>query len=273
MKGISKFFRVLYSQILRVVTQPWYWICAAATGIILLLEMIGCDDNYKYFFEYGTEFSLLSYSFLSRLDSFWGFLAFCFCSFPVTNLYIQDYRNNRLSSILTRQSTGNYAAVQIIVTVLGTAACMFLGSVIFMALGHWGLHLSWVREGSEVFVDGLLLESGHKFAFWLTTQIQFCMMAAFCGLCSLLVSILIKDSQFVIVFPMIVQYFLMFFLKNGIITWLPSAIAPGNVYMYNNGLFLGDEIKQCLYSVAYTIIAAAVAGILFYAGLRRQKGR
>lgn len=265
-----RMLNIIYSECMRIFKQPIIWIAIVGIAIIRFVTGFSGPDVCKLIFEFGIkEESLLCIDYMWGRASFLSYGAFGLAALPVVGNYLEDYKSGRLSMVLTRLGKRQYVFMRIIMVVLIVSICMFMGNIIYMLAGHYLIGLPYASE-RENMVNSNLLADGQMFAFWFVTEVQNCMQASFYAFISLGLSLFIKDSQFIIVLPMILRYFFVFLWNELNISWLPTWLSPRAIYLHNNGIFTGNDIAQCLYSVVFTICIAISVAWLLYIRMRKE---
>lgn len=254
----ARFFGMLQQEFIRVLIQPWFWFAILGCAVLQFVCVFGGGENYQMIFEQGTR----SLSLCSPTDSFWqSFLAyvpFCLCAFPFVGSVIRDDRYNHTNMLILRSGCITYALVQTIVTFLGAFLCMTAGGILFLLAGHFGLGLPFYDTEGTYMAGNLV-----------AMRIQTGMQASFYAMAAMVVSYVVKDMQFVTVFPMVLLYFTMYFL-NSAATPLPKWLDPKVIYVHGWGMFMGDDTAQCIYAVFFTVMAMFAAVFFLYFILKRQ---
>lgn len=271
---MRKKFRIRYmmrAEAVRFLMQPWFWMAAVGVFAIKFINIYGSTEIYQTVFEKNNRSQdFLNFIMMYIEGKFLWFALFSLCAFPVTENYIQDKKNNRMSLILPRSGCLCYAVVQVLTTLFGAFCCMLFGDLLLIAVGHWGLGHPFAQM--PCFNEVVLLQN-NQLVFWIFYEIQGCLYASFFALLTLMVSFWIQNKQFITILPIIFSYFFTYFLTstNPDMSWLPMWICPKEVYMYNWGrIFYGDVVKQCLYAGFYTVVVALVIITLLYRILKRQ---
>lgn len=256
-----KIFGMLKQEFIRAWIQPWFWCAVLGCAVIQFVCIFGSGDNYETIFRQGIRSMSLCYLTGSYWENFLAYVPFCLCAFPFVGSVIQDDKYNHLDILILRSGCWNYAFVQTVVTFLGAFLCMTAGGLLFLLAGHFGLGLP-LYDAEGAFGAGNLV----------AMRLQTGMQASFYAMMAMLVSYIVRDMQFVTVFPMVLLYFTMFFL-NASATPLPKCLDPKGIYMHDWGMFMGDDFAQCIYAVFFTIMTMfAASGVLYFILKRRVRG-
>lgn len=268
-------------EVQRVLIQPWFWLAVLAIALIKFIDTFCSPERYSLIFVKNLkELSVLNLYALQSNETFLAYASFCICAFPVAGNFVQDYRNNRLSTLLPRESYLEYALTQTVITVCMSALCMILGGCICVLAACIFLHLPFATErimGMYSQGRSALLATGHPYLYYLFWELRYGAQAAFFSLLTLLASIWIKDRQFVVIFPMIVRYFFFMLLLPSyeMLVAFPAVelICPKNIFdsLFYIGYFRGNDILTSMYAIFIVCLLGGVITCLLNMVLKRWR--
>ncbi|MGN0299138.1 MAG: hypothetical protein ACI4C1_08175 [Lachnospiraceae bacterium] len=207
-------------------------------------------------------------------ETFLMYVAFCICNFIVSGHFLTDETCNRLGSILVRSSYWQYVCTEVIIVALGNGLCMLLGDLLCLLLGCSIFGLPLIEQFALVGERTAFMENGHPILYLIFWELRFCCQAAFWGEITLIFSIFIKNTQYLIIFPMIARYFFWSFLipSSQLLQTFPliQFFSPKSVYWFTISFLAGNDIAIGLYALAFTFITQLIAAIILNKYLRRN---
>lgn len=266
-----KSLNYIYAECARIFTQPLIWVSIIGIGFIKLINLMGNSYVYDVVIKDGIkEMGLLNSDHMWGKDTFLGYVTYCLAALPVVGGYIDECISGRINNILTRISKLNYIIGHIFIVTFVVSVCTLLGNALFMVLGHYSFDMPYVDVNNIFSESSDLQRNGQWFTFWIVTEIQNCMQATFYTLLAVAVSLFIKEKQFIVVLPMIFRYIFLYFFNEHIISWIPMWLSPRSIYLYNHGMYIGNDIAQCVYSIVFTMCVCICVAIMMYMCLRRS---
>ncbi|MCM1192207.1 MAG: hypothetical protein NC123_12970 [Butyrivibrio sp.] len=266
--------RLFKVNLLRMVRQPLFWGAAFGIGLIRFVYTFGDPEIYRMvlterFWQLDMLYLTLSYGWSTSLLPY---INLCLAALPAVLLYIQDDRSGRMSVLLPRVGWGRYALSQAFSAAGGAFFCMLGGDVLFFLAGHFGVGLP-VGSSCSAEVTCSLLEAGNYWGGLLVYEAMNGMHGAFLTLLASAVAGLVRDAQFVVILPMILQFFFtyswaVFTLTAGLPIWL----SPKFVYEFGwspirtDGLMLG-------FALGHLLLTALIVSLLLYVLIRRRYRR
>lgn len=272
---IKKTGNLLYASMVRVLQQPWFYLCVAGITLLKFICAFSEETNFISIFvennrTIGIFYLIDRYNWDAPSVTYLYYITVCLAAFPVIANYIQDEKNNRMSSLLPRAGYESYGVAQVFTAFIGSFLCMFLGDNLLAAIGHWIIGLPFFHTSPWESSD--FLESGRYVAWWLLRELQYGLNASFLAVLSLAVSFVVRDTQFVTILPMILQFFFIFPWQQLMNIGCPAWLQPMYIYMMNVWTPQGywSDTAQIVYVVVFTLIVGVLVSWLFCRMLRRR---
>lgn len=273
----SRLYHMIRAELRRVFVQPWFWLAIPIIALIKFAQTF-CTEQFNEIFVLHRKVWSVLRLYTTDHNTFLTYVAFCLCVFPVAGNFVQDYKSNRLSSLLLRSSYLEYAFTQVIVTVIISSLCMFLGDCICIITGCVGLKLPFATDYiMGIYAEGQndLLATGHPYLYFFFWELRYCSQVAFFAELTLLVSIFVRDAQFIVIFPMIAKYFFWYFLvaPTKILIDFPHIVffTPVSIYDYTTLLFGSNDVLSGLYAVFFTCLVGVLIAFALNAFLIRWR--
>jgi hypothetical protein len=261
-----KLFRYFCQEVMRVISQPWIWLSVFLICGVDFLVIFSSPQVYQLLVNgHKADLDMLSLFYMNRWENFISFTRVSICGFPFIAHYIQDTKSRKIENILLRTKSWRYAAASVLVVVLGSFSCLFLGNLLFYLISHYGVGIALWHNSSSSFVTSILLEAGHRKLFFLVDLARESLLGAFYSLIAFGVSIFVSNVSFVTVLPTVLFYFNLF-MVNALFLPIPMWLDPREIFLGDWGaaLFHGDDIKQCICAGTYLLVFMILTAVLLY---------
>lgn len=266
--------RLIKVNLLRMLRQPLFWAAVCGIGLIRFVYTFGDTDVYRRVL---TERSWRPDILYLAVMYGWGssllpYINLCLAALPAILLYIQDDRSGRMSVLLPRTGWGCYALAQAFSAAGGAFLCMLGGNLLFFLVGHFGMGLP-IGSSCSVGINSSLLEAGNYWGGLLVYEAMNGILAAFLTLLASAVAGVVRDAQFVVILPMILQFFFTYSWADFTLTvGLPKWTSPKFVYMFGWSPFRKDGLKLG-FALGHMFLTALAVSLLLYVLIRRRYRR